>query len=102
MLKSKQRAYLRKLAQTEDAIFQIGKSGINDNQIGQMIDALEKRELIKINILDTVIDNIEDDKNKIADELAQKTNSEVVQVMGKKITLYKKSSKNPKIELPKD
>ena len=99
MLTSKQRAYLRKLAQTEEAIFQIGKTGINDNLVAQLKDALEKRELIKITLLDTVLDNSAESKNEIAEKLADLTKSNVVQVLGKKITLYKKSSKKPKLEL---
>lgn len=96
MLNSKQRAYLRKLAQTENAIFQIGKGGISENQINQIIEALEKRELVKITLLDTV----EDDKNEIANQLAENTKSEIVHVLGRKITLYKQSSTKPTIALP--
>lgn len=94
---SKQRAYLRSLAQKIEPIFQIGKVGISDNQIEQLINALEARELIKITFLDT----IPEDKNTIANEIAQKTNSEIVQIIGKKLTLYKRSTNKPKIELPK-
>lgn len=94
---SKQRAYLRGLAQKIDPIFQIGKSGISDNQIEQLSNALEARELIKISFLDS----IPDDKNSIAEEIANKTNSEIVQIIGKKLTLFRKSTKKPKIELPK-
>ncbi len=94
---SKQRAYLRGLAQKIDPIFQIGKSGITDNQIEQLSNALEARELIKISFLDS----IPDDKNSIAEEIATKTNSEIVQIVGKKLTLFRKSTKKPKIELPK-
>lgn len=94
---SKQRAYLRGLAQKVDPIFQIGKSGISDNQIEQLSNALEARELIKI----TFLDSIPEDKHSIAEEIATKTNSEIVQIVGKKLTLYKKSTKKPKIELPK-
>ena len=86
---SKQRAYLRSLAQKIEPIFQIGKTGITDNQIEQLINALEARELIKITFLDT----IPDDKTSIAEEIATKTNSEIVQIIGKKLTLYKKSTK---------
>lgn len=95
MITSKQRAYLRSLAQNIDAIFQIGKNGINDNQIKQIIDALEARELIKITLLDS-----SEDKKVVANELAKKTESDVVQIIGKKITLYKRSKEKPKIELP--
>lgn len=94
---SKQRAYLRGLAQTIEPIFQIGKTGITDNQIEQLSNALEARELIKITFLDTIPDN----KASIAEEIANRTNSEIVQIIGKKLTLYKRSTKKPKIELPK-
>ena len=96
MITSKQRAYLRGLAQNLTPIFQIGKNGINDNQIEQISNALEARELIKITLLDSTPDN----KHSIANELAEKTNSDVVQIIGKKITLYRRSEKTPKIELP--
>ena len=96
MITSKQRAYLRGLAQNLEPIFQIGKNGINDNQVEQISNALEARELIKINLLSST----PDDKHSIANELAQKTNSDVVQIIGKKITLYRRSEKTPKIELP--
>ena len=91
MLTSKQRAYLRKLAQNQNAIFQIGKLGINDNLILQLKDALEKNELIKISLLDTMLDMTADNKQEIASKLSSLTKSEVVSVMGKKITLYKLS-----------
>ncbi len=94
---SKQRAYLRGLAQNLDPIFQVGKNGVNDNQVEQLINALEARELIKI----TLHDSTPDDKHSIANEIAERTGAEVVQVIGKKLTIYKKSTKNPRIELPK-
>ena len=96
MITSKQRAYLRGLAQNIDAIFQVGKNGINDNQIKQISDALEARELVKI----TVLDSTSSDKQEIANQLAAETNAEVVQVIGKKITLYRRSKEKPTIELP--
>lgn len=94
---SKQRAYLRGLAQKIEPIFQIGKSGISDNQIEQLSNALEARELIKI----TFLDSIPEDKHSIAEEIANKTNSEIVQIIGKKLTLFRKSTQKPKIKLPK-
>lgn len=94
---SKQRAYLRSLAQKTEPIFQIGKTGITENLVIQLSDALEARELIKITFLDT----IPADKNSIAEEIAAKTNSEIVQIIGKKLTLYKRSVNKPKIELPR-
>ncbi len=93
---SKQRAYLRGLANKIDAIFQIGKNGINDNLIKQLDDALEARELIKISTLETAPDSA---KN-LSFEIAERTNSIVVQVIGNKITLFRQKQKDSKIELP--
>ena len=97
MITSKQRAYLRSIAQTLDPIFQVGKNGVNDNQVKQLIDALEAREIIKI----TMLDSTPQDKQTIADEIATKTGAEIVQIIGKKLTLYKRAKKDPKIVLPK-
>lgn len=92
-LNSKQRAYLRGLANGIDSIFQIGKSGISDNQIQQLKDALEARELIKISVLETAPANA----RNLGEEVAKLTNSILVQTIGNKITLYKKREKNSKI-----
>ena len=94
---SKQRAYLRGLANTLDAIFQIGKGGISDNLIKQLDDALEARELIKISVLETAPDVAK----TLGNEIAEKTNSTLVQVVGNKITLFRQKKKDSKIELPK-
>lgn len=96
MLNPKQRAFLRKMAQSIQPIFQIGKNGLSDNQTEQIINALEARELIKITLLNT----IPDEKRTISEELANATNSEIVHIIGNKLTLYKASTKNPTIELP--
>lgn len=93
---SKQRAYLRGLANGIDAIFQIGKSGISDNQIQQLKDALEARELIKISVLETAPANA----RVLGEEIAKLTDSTLVQTIGNKITLFKKRKKNSRIELP--
>lgn len=93
---SKQRAYLRSLANSVTAILQIGKNGINDNLIKQVNDALEARELIKVSVLETA----PDEKRILADELASSTNAILVQVLGNKITLYRARKKNSKIVLP--
>lgn len=93
---SKQRAYLRSLATNIDAIFQIGKGGISDNQIQQLKDALEARELIKISVLETAPDSAK----ALGNEIADLTNSTLVQTIGNKITLFKKRNKNSKIQLP--
>jgi Predicted RNA-binding protein containing KH domain, possibly ribosomal protein len=93
---SKQRAYLRSLANTIQATFQIGKNGINDDFVKQIDDFLEANELVKISVLDTA----SEPNSALADELSILTTSVIVQIIGNKITLYRKSSKKPKITLP--
>lgn len=92
-MNSKDRAYLRSLANTITPIIQVGKIGVNDNLIKQVDDALEARELIKINVLET--SPLEADE--IAVQIAKKVNCTVVQVLGRKITLYRKRVKDSKI-----
>lgn len=94
---SKQRAYLRGLANKIDAIFQVGKNGISDNLMMQVNDALEARELIKLNVLETSPEDIQE----IANTLSEATNSVLVQTVGNKITLYRARKKISKIQLPK-
>ena len=94
---SKQRAYLRSQANTLDSIFQIGKTGLTDNLIKQLSDALTARELIKISVLETAPDTA---KN-LSLEIAEATNSVVVQVIGSKITLFRQKEKNSRYDLIK-
>lgn len=94
---SKQRAYLRSLAHDLEPIFQVGKSSVTPEMTKAVLEALEARELIKISVLK----NCFDDPKEIAQMLSERTHSQVVQVMGKKITLYKESSDKKHIELPK-
>ena len=96
IMTSKQRAYLKSLAMTMDPIFQFGKSSLTPENTKAISEDLEARELIKINVLQ----NCADDANEIAQTLAKRTRSEVVQVIGKKIVLYKESKNKKKIELP--
>ena len=95
---SKQRSYLKGLAMTMDPIFQIGKSSVTPELTAAIAEALEARELIKI----TVLKNCLDDGRSFAEVLAERTRSEVVQVIGKKIVLYKpaKDEAKRKIVLP--
>ena len=95
---SKQRSYLKGLAMTMDPIFQIGKSSVTPELTAAIAEALEARELIKI----TVLKNCLDDGRSIAELLAERTRSEVVQVIGKNIVLYKpaKDEAKRKIVLP--
>ena len=92
---TKQRAFLKGLAMNIDPIYQIGKASITPEFTEGIIEALEARELIKISVLK----NCADDPKELAAILSERTGSEVIQVIGKKIVLYKRSNKNPKIEL---
>lgn len=94
---SKQRAYLKGLAQNLDSIFNIGKSSITPELTEAIREAFNNKELIKIGVLKNCFDN----PNELAHILADRTGSEVVQVIGKKIVLYKPDKKDPKILLPK-
>ena len=95
---SKQRAYLKGLAMTIDPIFQVGKSSITPEFTTGINEALEARELIKISVLK----NCMDEPKEIAQILSERTKSQVVQVIGKKIVLYRESKEKKKIELPKE
>lgn len=95
---TKQRAYLKGLAMTMDPIFQVGKASMNPRLTEAIAEALEARELIKISVLK----NCMDDPREIAETLAERTQSQVVQVIGKKIVLYKEGKDDKKkIQLPK-
>ncbi|MBD8032056.1 MULTISPECIES: ribosome assembly RNA-binding protein YhbY [Solibacillus] len=97
MLTGKQKRFLRAEAHHLDPIFQVGKGGVNDAMLAQLRDVLEVRELIKVRILD----NCEEDKNVVAEELAEGTRAELVQLIGLTVVLYKESRNNKKIVLPK-
>ena len=97
MMTSKQRSYLKGLAMNIDSIFQLGKSSLTPEFTESIIEALEARELIKI----TVLKNCLDEPKELAQVLADRTHSEVIQVIGRKIVLYKESKTKKKIELPK-
>lgn len=95
-LTSKQRAYLMKLASDLDPIFQIGKSSLTPEGTAAISEAFHTRELIKISVLK----NCFDDPKELAQMVAERTKSTVVQVIGKKIVLYKENKDHKKIELP--
>lgn len=94
---SKQRAYLKSLASNLEPIFQIGKASLTPEVTEAISEAFNKKELIKI----AVLKNCFDDPNVIAQTVAERTHSQVVQVIGKKIVLYKENKDNKKIILPK-
>lgn len=95
---SKQRAYLKGLAMTMDPVFQIGKNSLTPENTEAIREALAARELIKISVLQNCLD----DPREIAELVAERTRSQVVQVIGKKIVLYKEGRDDKKkIILPK-
>ncbi|MFC7681453.1 ribosome assembly RNA-binding protein YhbY [Paenibacillus sp. GCM10028914] len=96
MLTGKQKRYLRSMAHHLDPIFQVGKGGSNDHLIRHISEAIEKRELLKVSVLNNCIE----DPREIAAELAKGAKAELVQVIGKTIVLYKESKDNKTIELP--
>jgi RNA-binding protein len=95
-MNSKQRSYLRSLANKLTSIFNIGKDGITDAFIKQVNDTLEVRELIKISVLNTSGYTA----REASEELCESLGCEGVQAIGNKIVIYRKSEKNPRIELP--
>jgi len=97
MITGKQRAFLRKLSHNLDPIFQIGKNGIEETFIKQVEEVLEKRELIKIKVLE----NSGLDARAASDIICKEVNAEGVQAIGSKIVIFKQSKKKPTIELPK-
>jgi RNA-binding protein len=96
MITSKQRSYLRSIGHTLEPIFQIGKSGIEEAFLKQIDEALEAREILKINVLN----NSGFEAREASDYLCSELDCEGVQAIGNKIVLYRKSKKQPKIELP--
>lgn len=94
---SKQRAYLKGLAMELAPVLQIGKSSVTPENVAAVREAFHTRELIKISVLK----NCSDDPGAIAEMIAERTHSQVVQVIGKKIVLYKPDKDKPKIILPK-
>lgn len=94
MINSKQRAYLKSLANNIDTIFQVGKGGVPDTLVVQVNDALNARELIKLKVLDNSLYSAKE----ASVEIAEKTGAELVQVIGNKFVLYKANPKEPVIK----
>lgn len=97
MLTSKQRAYLRGLANSMDTILMVGKGGVSGDVLKQADTALAARELIKCKTLETAPLSA----RETSEQVAQQVDAEVVQVIGTKFILYRKNDKEPKIILPK-
>ncbi|HBR32208.1 MAG: ribosome assembly RNA-binding protein YhbY [Eubacteriales bacterium] len=96
MITTKQRAFLRSIAGTTEALYQIGKNGLTENLIKTLSDALEARELIKINVLETCPES----PKQIIASLCESLGCEAVQVIGRKVCVYRPSTEQPKIKLP--
>ena len=94
---SKQRSYLKGLAMNLEPVFQIGKSSATPENVEAISEVFNTRELVKISILKNCLD----DPKEVANTVAERTRSQVVQVIGKKFVLYKPFKENPKIILPK-
>ncbi|UAL46236.1 ribosome assembly RNA-binding protein YhbY [Sutcliffiella horikoshii] len=97
MLTGKQKRFLRAEAHHLDPIFQVGKGGVNENMTKQISEALEVRELLKVSVLQ----NCDEDRKEVAQELVAGTKAELVQVIGSTIILYKESKENKQIVLPR-
>jgi len=97
LLTGKQRSYLKRLAHSMDPIFHLGKNGLTDNFVKQIDEALETRELIKINVLK----NCDLDPTEVANEIVNRLNAEFVQSIGKRFVIYRESIENKNIELPR-
>ncbi|MEK3731239.1 ribosome assembly RNA-binding protein YhbY [Paenibacillus sp. FSL M8-0334] len=96
MLTGKQKRFLRSQAHHLDPIFQVGKGGSNEHLIRHVSEALEKRELIKVSVLNNCLE----DPRDIAEEISAGAHAELVQVICKTIVLYKESKDHKTIELP--
>ena len=96
-MNSKQRAYLRSLASKIDSVFQVGKNGVTPEVVKSVDESLEKRELVK----GTALNNCLLDINDIAEMISERTQSETVQIIGKKIVFFRQSKKNPAIDISK-
>ncbi|MBQ6415153.1 MAG: ribosome assembly RNA-binding protein YhbY [Butyrivibrio sp.] len=97
-LTSKQRAFLKGLAADLEPVFQIGKSSVTPEVTSAITEAFNTHELIKI----TILKNCLDDVKEVANTVAERTRSDLVQVIGRKFVLYKPFKDEPKIILPKN
>lgn len=96
MINSKQRKYLKSLTHSREPLLQIGKYGLTEGAIAQLNELLEAHELVKIRVLNNSPVEVEE----IVEEILDKTESEFVQKIGNKLTLYRESKDNKVIELP--
>ena len=95
---SKQRAYLRSLSADLDSVFQIGKGGVSPEVTDAVAEVFNTRELINI----TILKNCTEDIHEVAITISERTRSDLIQVIGRKVVLYKPFHENPKIILPRN
>ncbi|MFC0231770.1 ribosome assembly RNA-binding protein YhbY [Bhargavaea ullalensis] len=97
MLTGKQKSFLRSEAHHLQPLFQVGKHGVNDELVAGVGDALEKRELLKVSVLQ----NCPEDRGEVAEKLVGGTGAELVQTIGNTIVLYRESKENKRLLLPR-
>jgi len=97
MLSKTQKTYLKSLCNTLKPLVTIGKGGISENVVMSLDECLTAHELVKISVLDTCTD----DFDELAFDLAAATEAEIVMKIGRKVTVFRKNTKNPKIKLPR-
>ena len=96
MLNNKQKSYLRKMANSKNALFQVGKDGCSENLYKTINDSLVVHELIKISVLKTCPSEI----REVAFDIASSTQSQIIQIIGRVVTIYRPNNKERKIILP--
>lgn len=96
-LTSRQTRYLRSLAHPLDPVVRVGAAGASDAVVDKTDKELEIHELVKVKV-----DADRDEVRAVADRLAAATRSEIAQIIGKTIVLYRRRSKKPTIRLPRD
>lgn len=98
MLTGKEKRYLRSLANTVEPIVQVGKASVNESVVFSLNEALAARELVKVKVLKNCLDEVDE----VAEELAKQSKSELVQVIGRNVLLYRRHPKKPVIQFPKN
>ncbi len=96
-MNGKQRAFLKKLSHGMKPVIQVGKDGVTPNLIDQISETIKKRELIKISVLESCPEEVDE----VMEKVLSRAKCQYVQMIGRKITIYKKNEQNPVIELPR-
>lgn len=96
-MNSKRRAYLKKLAHAMRPVIQVGKEGVSPALVDQVAETIKKRELIKISLLESMPEELKE----AAEKITERTRSEFVSLVGRKLTIYKRNEQEPVIEFPR-